>query len=162
MGFIICALSGDSGLLFDFVRSILSARSLCGIDVTGSHVTCDTHVGLLARLLVWLLVRILACPSTMLPCCRAAGHHRLRSHRHHPCQEEAAQEQRPADANPAVAGPVAVAPSAVRKGDLPPHAAATAAPPPRHCPRRRRLTPICTAGDPFWPWFCIAYPPANL
>ncbi len=61
---IICALSGDSGLLYDFVRFILSARSLCGTDVTGPHVTCDTHVGLLAWLLAWLSVRILACPST--------------------------------------------------------------------------------------------------
>ncbi len=64
MGLIICALSGDSGLLYDFVRSILSAQSLCGIDVTGPHVTCDTHVGLFAWLLAWLLVHILACPST--------------------------------------------------------------------------------------------------
>jgi len=48
-------------------RSLLSARSLCGIDVTGPHVTCDTHVGLFARLLAWLLVCILACPSTLVP-----------------------------------------------------------------------------------------------
>ena len=33
--------------------------------MTGPHVTCDTHVGLLVRLLAWLLVRILACPSTL-------------------------------------------------------------------------------------------------
>jgi hypothetical protein len=50
----------------------------------------------------------------------------------------------------------------------------------RHQPRRRRpcggcacrrplgglppprRQPICTAGGTFWPWFCIAYPPANL
>jgi hypothetical protein len=70
---IICSLSGDSGLLYDFVRSILSARSLCGIDVTGPHVTCDTHVGLLARLLAWLLVHILACPSTRCQCAAAAA-----------------------------------------------------------------------------------------
>jgi hypothetical protein len=35
--------------------------------VTGPHVTCDTHVGLLARLLVFSWVFNLACSSTFNP-----------------------------------------------------------------------------------------------
>ena len=44
-------LCSDSGILCDFVWSILFGWSLCGINVTGPHVTCDTHVGLLAHVL---------------------------------------------------------------------------------------------------------------
>jgi hypothetical protein len=72
---IICSLSGDFGILnnFNFVRSILSARSLCGIDVTDPHVTCDTHVGLLAWLLAWLGSHLGIFINTTLPRCRAAA-----------------------------------------------------------------------------------------
>ena len=52
-----CVLSDFAqSILFDFAPSVLVAQSLCEIDVTWPHVTCDTHEGLLAC--------VLACPSS--------------------------------------------------------------------------------------------------
>ena len=46
---------------YELARSVCGT-STCGTDVTGPHVTRDTHVGLAAR----LVVLILPCPSTRL------------------------------------------------------------------------------------------------
>ncbi len=48
---------------YELARSVCGT-STCGTDVTGPHVTRDTHVGPVNRLLVRLLVPILPCPST--------------------------------------------------------------------------------------------------